>query len=223
LDLPVGAIISHTPPGVTFVPDTINRFSSCARGASLLFALLCSSTLSANDTGAATPSPYAGEQDRAIKSLSENDITELRRGGGWGLARAAELNGYPGPAHLLELREAIPLTPEQVDRIEGIYRDMRIAAQAGGNRLIAAEQALDQAFAQQTVNPDSLRALVADVEAARAALRIVHLEAHLQARPVLSEQQVRRYDELRGYGDDSCARAPEGHDAALWRRHHGCT
>jgi hypothetical protein len=40
--------------------------------------------------------PYAGLQNRAIKSLSDNDIKELRRGGGWGLALAAELNGMPG-------------------------------------------------------------------------------------------------------------------------------
>jgi len=28
------------------------------------------------------PSPYAGEDARAIKSLSDDDIAELRRGGG---------------------------------------------------------------------------------------------------------------------------------------------
>jgi hypothetical protein len=56
-----------------------------------------------------TQTPYAGMQSRAIKSLSDNDINELRRGGGWGLALAAELNGMPGPAHLLELKDKIPL------------------------------------------------------------------------------------------------------------------
>lgn len=33
-------------------------------------------------------SKYAGQVTRAIKSLSEDDIAELRRGGGWGLAKA---------------------------------------------------------------------------------------------------------------------------------------
>ena len=63
------------------------------------------------------PSPYAGEESRAVKSLSAEDIAELRRGGGWGLARAAELNGMPGPIHLLELKDDIPLTREQVSAI----------------------------------------------------------------------------------------------------------
>ena len=47
-------------------------------------------------------SPYAGEEARAIKSLSADDIAELQRGGGRGLAKPAELNGVPGPAHLLD-------------------------------------------------------------------------------------------------------------------------
>ena len=45
-------------------------------------------------------SEYVGEERRQIKSLSDDDISELRQGGGWGLAKAAELNGVPGPAHL---------------------------------------------------------------------------------------------------------------------------
>ena len=45
-------------------------------------------------------SPYAGQENRQIKSLSANDIQELKRGGGWGLAKAAELNGLPGPAQV---------------------------------------------------------------------------------------------------------------------------
>ena len=44
-------------------------------------------------TGQATP--YAGFQDRQIKGLSDEDIEELRRGAGWGLALPAELNGLP--------------------------------------------------------------------------------------------------------------------------------
>ena len=51
--------------------------------------------------------PYAGEQQRAIKSLSEKDIADLQAGQGMGLAKAAELNGYPGPAHVLEHADAL--------------------------------------------------------------------------------------------------------------------
>ena len=44
-------------------------------------------------------------------------IAELEAGSGWGLALPAELNGRPGPAHLLELKEALGLSPEQVAAI----------------------------------------------------------------------------------------------------------
>src|SRR5688500_491116 len=44
--------------------------------------------------------PYAGQQSRDIKSLSEQEIAALLAGQGAGLAKAAELNGYPGPAHV---------------------------------------------------------------------------------------------------------------------------
>ena len=47
--------------------------------------------------------PYAGMQQRALKALSEDQIADLRAGKGMGLALAAELNGYPGPIHVLEL------------------------------------------------------------------------------------------------------------------------
>ena len=50
-------------------------------------------------------SPYAGEEAREIRTLSEEDIRQLKNGEGWGLAKAAELNGVPGPAHLLEIAD----------------------------------------------------------------------------------------------------------------------
>ena len=71
-------------------------------------------------------SKYAGEENRSIKSLSPDDIAELRRGGGWGLAKTAELNGVPGPAHLLEmknetLKDEIDAISDERDIIEQNY------------------------------------------------------------------------------------------------------
>ena len=41
--------------------------------------------------------PYAGLQQRAVKALNDQQISDLRAGRGMGLALAGELNGYPGP------------------------------------------------------------------------------------------------------------------------------
>ena len=167
-------------------------------------------------------SPYAGQQSRPIKSLSADDLAELGRGGGWGLARAAELNGMPGPAHLLELREKIPLTADQAAAIAAIFERMRSAAIAGGQRLIVGERALEAAFASGTVTGQTLRELLSEIGRARTALRYTHLAAHLETLPLLTEAQIARYNLLRGYSGDPCANPPKGHDPALWRKHNGC-
>ena len=167
-------------------------------------------------------SPYAGQQARPIKSLSADDLAELRRGGGWGLARAAELNGMPGPAHLLELSDEIPLTADQAVAIAAVFKRMRAAAVAGGQRLIAGERALEAAFAGGTVTGQSLRALLSEIGRARTALRYTHLAAHLETLPLLTEAQIARYNQLRGYSGDPCANPPKGHDPALWRKHNNC-
>lgn len=57
--------------------------------------------------------PYAGLETRQIKALSGEPVAELRAGEGMGLALAAELNGYPGPRHVLDLANQLGLTDEQ--------------------------------------------------------------------------------------------------------------
>ncbi len=166
--------------------------------------------------------PYAGLERRAIKSLSAGDIDELRRGGGWGLALAAELNGVPGPAHLLELRDEIPLGAEQIAAIEAIFAEMKAEAIAAGARLIAAEEALEAAFRAGALEDVRLRSLVTAAEVARAELRFVHLSRHLSTPALLTKAQIERYNILRGYGSDPCLNVPAGHDTEIWRRHNNC-
>jgi Spy/CpxP family protein refolding chaperone len=167
-------------------------------------------------------SPYAGMQGRAIKSLSNADIEELRRGGGWGLALPAELNGMPGPAHLLELKEQIPLVPDQVVAIQKLFDDMKKAAIPVGARLIEAESAIDAAFSAGAVDEAALRRLLADAEQARTELRFIHLSQHSRTVALLEPKQIGRYNVLRGYADDPCKVTPEGHDPEMYRRHMGC-
>jgi len=166
--------------------------------------------------------PYAGMHKRAIKSLSDSDIKELRRGGGWGLALPAELNGMPGPAHLLELKDKIPLSQDQVQQIQALFDDMRDAAIPAGERLIAAEAALESVFASGRVDDPSLRRALAQAEAARAELRYIHLVQHGKTSRMLSPEQINRYNILRGYADDPCKSVPQGHNPEMYRKHMGC-
>ena len=189
--------------------------------ASLLLILIIS------DIHAATPhkfqSDYVGQEKRQIKTLSKDDIHDLQNGNGWGLAKAAELNGVPGPRHLLDMQGDIGLTAGQASRIEEIYSDMKAQAIPLGNKLIEAERALNLAFAKREIDDQKLVKLLDNISSVRKQLRYTHLAAHLQTMPVLKEEQVSLYNELRGYGkDDPCENIPPGHDPAMWRRHNNC-
>jgi Spy/CpxP family protein refolding chaperone len=147
-----------------------------------------------------TTSPYAGQQQRPIKALSEEDMRDLEEARGMGLAKAAELNSYPGPVHVLQLAKEIELSASQRAATEALYADMRGKAQALGRRIIEAERALDQAFAAGRIEPATLRAQVDTIAMLQGELRAVHLGTHLAQRALLTPEQVARYDRLRGYG-----------------------
>lgn len=146
------------------------------------------------------PSPYVGMEVREIKALSEADLQSLLAGEGMSLALPAELNGYPGPKHVLELADSLALTPEQRETTERLMADMLAEARDLGARIVAAEQALDQAFAGGTVTEAGLRDAVALLASLRGELRAAHLAAHVVMLDLLTSHQVQRYSELRGYG-----------------------
>jgi hypothetical protein len=167
---------------------------------------------------------YAGQQDREIKSLSADDIAELKAGKGWGLAKPAELNGYPGPSHVLELKEKLGLTPGQEAGIKGLFDEMKAAAVPLGLKLIDLERDLDELYISKTVNSKNLEELLLKIGEVRSRLRFAHLSAHLKTVEILSKEQVAKYNELRGYGKtDPCKNVPEGHDPAMWKKHNGCS
>jgi Spy/CpxP family protein refolding chaperone len=154
-------------------------------------ALLLTSAAAAN-----AQTPYAGMQTRPIKALSEQQMADLSAGRGMGLALAAELNGYPGPVHVLELADKLNLSSEQRAGIQRLFDSMKAEAVPLGSKLIEQEADLDKQFAGHTVTPDSLRASTAAVAATQGALRETHLKYHLSAVAVLSPGQIQRYAEL---------------------------
>ncbi len=146
---------------------------------------------------------YQGQEKREIKSLSIQDAESIEEGKGWGMAKPAELNGYPGPRHVLDLAEELKLSADQQIEMEKLFEVMQTQAIAVGERYLEAERQLEQAFRMKDINPDSLRTLI-DVSAqARADLRFAHLGTHLKAINHLSRHQIANYNQLRGYGEDS--------------------
>jgi hypothetical protein len=148
---------------------------------------------------AQTTSPYAGQEQRAIKALSDREISDLTEGRGLGLAKAAELNGYPGPMHVLELADSLGLSDQQRAKVQELFAAMKAEAIPLGEKLIAQEADLDRQFANKTITPASLAASTDAIGTTHATLRRTHLKYHLFTLDVLAPVQVQRYAELRGY------------------------
>jgi Spy/CpxP family protein refolding chaperone len=144
-------------------------------------------------------SPYAGWEGRPIKALAPEEVERLLAGEGMGYALAAELNRYPGPRHVLDLADSLELSAAQRDSVEAIRARMNDRAVVLGRALVAAEAALDSSFASGAIDRATLRVGTAEIAQLEGELRAAHLEAHLETRGVLADDQVARYDVLRGY------------------------
>jgi Spy/CpxP family protein refolding chaperone len=163
----------------------------------------CALVLLAGLARATAQSPYIGQEVREIKALSRPEIADYLSGKGMGLAKAAEMNGYPGPAHVLELAVQLDLTTEQRTQTEALFRKMQSSAVTLGKEVVEEERALDQLFASRTVNAALLASALARLATLQGQLRQVHLEAHLEQTVLLTPQQVAKYNQLRGYAAGS--------------------
>ena len=168
-------------------------------------------------------SEYIGQESRKIKSLSEQDIEDIKLGRGWGLARPAELNGLPGPLHLLELKDALILKDDQIKKIEELYASMNSSARIIGQRYIEEERHIEFLLSQPETNEEELSIAVLSAAKTLAKLRLTHLKAHLATPALLTKSQLEQYQVLRGYTErEQCTNIPSGHDPDMWRLHNNC-
>jgi Spy/CpxP family protein refolding chaperone len=157
-------------------------------------ALICTGSL------AQGASPYAGQESRDIKSLSPDEIDSYLSGKGMGLAKAAELNGFPGPMHVLELERQLALTADQRALTQALFASMQARAWTLGQALIDEERKLDRLFATKAITPGTLNRALAEIGGLQAQIRAAHLESHLAQTEILTPEQVVQYATLRGYG-----------------------
>lgn len=144
-------------------------------------------------------SPWAGEQTREIKSLSARELDGLKHGHGVGMATMAELNSYPGPRHALDLAEPLNLTTEQRIKIERLYEDVMEQSIPLSRQLIEVEREMNEKFADRTISSENLSELVQKSGEIHWQLRNAHLQAHLKTVDILNQEQISRYNQLRGY------------------------
>lgn len=116
-----------------------------------------------------------------------------------GFALAAELNGYPGPKHVLEHAETLALSGAQLAETRRLFDEMRAESVALGKALVQKESELDALFAEERIDESSLRAVVGAIAELQGRLRAAHLKHHLKMKTLLSPQQLAKYEGLRGY------------------------
>jgi len=144
-------------------------------------------------------SPYIAQLDSSIRGLSPQEIDDLLNGRGAGYARMAELNSYPGPRHVLDLRQDLHLTVEQTEQIEAAFVQMQAEAKQVGHKILQHEAQFSTDFASRTISEDDIRRQTEALGQLYGRLRAVHLQAHLQITPLLSAEQLAQYNTLRGY------------------------
>ena len=167
-----------------------------------LFLLLAAASASAQHDHAAMHAQHdtaLADTAAVPSSLSPNDLQGLLVGRGMGMAKAAEVHGFPGPMHVLELREELALTDEQAATAERLMQGVKAEARALGEQIVAAERALDEVFQQDRATPSLVRAATGEIGRLQGRLRAAHLTAHLAMRDALTPEQIARYAVLRGH------------------------
>ena len=143
--------------------------------------------------------PYADLKGRDIKALSQQQINDLKSGKGMSLALAAELNGYPGPAHVLELADQLKLNEQQKKRMQEMFKAMTKETRTLGIMVIEEEKKLNKLFKNKLANEQNLKEATLKIGEAQAKLREAHLRYHLLTTVILSKEQIDNYNRLRGY------------------------
>lgn len=174
---------------------------ACALGATVAFA-------QTHHHHGQAAQPYASQQTRTVASLSDEDVKGFLDGRGMGLAKSAELNGHPGPMHVLELADELRLSAEQHEVVKAAFERMKAKAKALGDAYVKAERAVDQAFKSGTADAAEVAARVAEANRLLGEVRLSHLLAHVEITPLLTPEQRARYAQLRGYAGD---KAHQGH------------
>ena len=144
-------------------------------------------------------SPYVEQLDSPVRGLSSDEVDNLLNGKGAGYARMAELNGYPGLRHVLDLSSQLNLSTKQETKIQAAFEEMQSQAKTIGKTIVSKEQELSEAFASGKITNTELEKQIQELARLYGELRKTHLQAHLQINPLLSTEQIKKYNQIRGY------------------------
>jgi hypothetical protein len=129
-----------------------------------------------------------------------------------GLARPGEINGYPGPRHVLDLADELALTSDQRMAVQALFNQMQAEAGALGADFLNRYAALEFSFRSSTATIESVQQQTAEIGQIEGQIRATHLKYHLLTKPLLTVDQVAAYSRLRGYTEGA---APMQHTPGM--------
>lgn len=181
--------------------------------------LLARPPLSLAQEATPTLAPYADQLHTPIRGLSAAEIDDLRNGRGMGLARPAEINGYPGPRHVLDLSTELALSETQRSAVQTLFEQMQAEASPLGEQFLVRYSELEHSFQVGQASAETVTMMTAQLGQIEGQLRATHLKYHLLTRPLLTDDQNAAYARLRGYiTDGPPASAPQqrpGHQPGI--------
>ncbi|WP_051189545.1 hypothetical protein [Daejeonella oryzae] len=155
-----------------------------------------------NQTVDKTSQEVTDEPEKSpIKSLSLSEYNAYKHGKGMGLAKPAELNSYPGPMHVLDLEKELKLSALQKTHLTAAIEAMKFKALEMAGFILAEEKKINELFASGKANEGSIIYYTNKIGLYQAELRNAHLQAHLKARRILSPDQIKKYNRIRGYSN----------------------
>jgi hypothetical protein len=136
---------------------------------------------------------------REIKALSPQEQRGWIEGENMGMARAAELNGYPAPMMVLEMAQTLKLTPEQAAATRELMTRHKAQVRKLGAELVDAERQLDVAFRDQHAEASEVDRLTGQIGQLQARIRASHLRTHVAEQALLTPQQMQQYAGMHGF------------------------
>lgn len=169
----------------------------------IVIGMSLSSTSASPSETVAKPTPtfsaYVSLLDTEIRGLDQETIEGYLTGKGLGQALPAELNGYPGPRHTIDMAEEMELTEEQLAQVQSLFDDMLSKAISLGEQYLLAVAELEMGFRNGLVSEEYLQTQLEKIAAIEAQLRYVHLSTHLVTIEILTQDQIAQYGLMRGY------------------------
>lgn len=141
-------------------------------------------------------------QFSGAQTVVPRDRDGLLKGEGMGLASSAELNGYPGPKHVIQLRNELGLTLDQLRKAEALMEGVQASAKVIGQQVVDEEESLENLFQSGSPDERKVQSSLQEIGRLRADLRFLHLQAHLRMKEVLTPEQIQKYNKVRGHRAD---------------------